>query len=107
MKRLLIGVLAASCLATAAPAMAAPWQSVNARQNQMYHKIETGVRTGGLTRNEAWRLRADFRRIARLESHYRVTGHRLTSWERRDLDRRLTALDVRIRHQRHDRQRRH
>ncbi len=106
MKRLLIGVLAASSLATALPASAAAWESVNHRQAKIYRQIEQGVHNGALTRNEAYKLRSSFLRIARLERTYRATGHRLTNWERRDLDRRLHALNLRVHNQRHDNQRR-
>jgi hypothetical protein len=107
MKRILIGVLAASSLAAAMPASAAAWQSINSRQNQMFAKIERGVRTGGLTRAEANNLRNQFYAIARTERYYRRTGGGLAAWERQDLMRRLNALDLRIRHQRHDYQRRY
>ena len=107
MKRLLIGVLAASSLATAIPAMAAPWQSVNSRQNQVFAKIETGVRAGGLTRAEANGLKNQFYGIARLETTYRRSGGRFTAWEQRDLLNRLNSLSARITNQRHDNQRRY
>jgi hypothetical protein len=107
MKRILIGVLAASALATALPAAAAPWQSINGRQAQIFAKIDRGVRTGGLTRAEAYRLRQQFYAIARTETRYRRTGRGLSAWERNDLDRRLNALNLRVRGQRHDYQRRH
>lgn len=107
MKSLLIGILAASSLATAIPAMAAPWQSVNSRQNQMFQKIETGVRTGGLTRAEANSLKNQFYGIARLEAQYRHSGGRFTPREQTDILNRLSALSIRITHQRHDNQRRH
>jgi Ni/Co efflux regulator RcnB len=105
MKKILIGVLAASSLAAAMPATAATWQTVNSRQNQLFAKIDQGVRTGGLTRYEANNLRNQFYGIARLEASYRRGG--LSSWERNDLMRRLNALDWRIRNQRHDSQRRY
>lgn len=107
MKRILIGVLAASSLAAAMPASAAAWQSINSRQNQIFGNIEQGIRNGALTRAEAYRLKSDFYRITRLESQYRHTGNGLSAWERRDLDRRLDALKMRVRIQRHDYQRRH
>lgn len=106
MKRLLIGVLAASSLAAALPAAAAPWQSINARQNQIFAKIDTGVRNGALTRREAMNLRTRFYNIARLERSYR-RSHGLQAWERADLDRRLDALSRSVRIQRHDYQRRY
>jgi opacity protein-like surface antigen len=103
MKKLVLVALAASALATtaAAPAMAAPWQSINQRQAQLDHRIDVGVRNGSLTRNEAYRLRTEFRQIARLESRYR-SSHGLQAWERRDLDRRFDILSAKIRYERRD-----
>lgn len=98
MKRFLIPLLAASTLAMAAPAMA---QNINARQDTIERRIDMGVRNGALTRNEAVRLRADYRQIVRLENQYRRNG--LSTWERRDLNRRLDALSTRIRVERRDR----
>lgn len=107
MKILACAAAAAACVAVSAPAQAAAWRSVNARQNLMFAKIETGVRNGALTRNEAYRLRRDFYSIARLERRYRWTGHHLSAWERRDLNRRLHNLDIRIHNKRHNWRRRY
>lgn len=103
MKKILISVLAVSALtAAAAPAMAAPWQSLNQRQANLDRRIDQGVRSGQLTRNEAYRLRAEFRQIAQLEYRYRRTNG-LQGWERNDLDRRFDILSRKIRIERHDR----
>jgi Ni/Co efflux regulator RcnB len=106
MKRLLIGILAASSLAAALPASAAAWQSINSRQNQIFAKIETGVRNGALTRNEAASIKNQFYGIARLEASYRASRPGLTVREQQDLVKRLNALNLRIHIQRHDAQRR-
>jgi hypothetical protein len=71
-----------------------------------FHRIDQGVRNGGLTRPEAERLRDRFWSIARMEHRYRRTGHDLTWRERADLDRRFDSLSRSIHFQRHDRQRR-
>jgi hypothetical protein len=105
MKRLLIGVLAASALATALPAAAA-WRSVNMRQADIYRKIDLGVRNGALTRNEAIAIRSQFNNIARLEATYRRSGGGLSLQEQRDLDLRLRNLNMRVRTQKHDAQHR-
>jgi len=103
MKKILISVLAVSALtAAAAPAMAAPWQNINQRQANLERRIDVGVRSGQLTRNEATRLRAEFRQIAQLEVRYRRTNG-LQGWERNDLDRRFDILSRKIRIERHDR----
>ena len=102
--RSLHGKLIAALLAAAtiAPmAHAAPWQSINQRQSNLWSRIDQGVRQGGLTRNEAQQLRSRFWTIARLETRYRRNGLSLS--ERRDLDRRFDALSRSIRLERRDR----
>jgi hypothetical protein len=104
MKKIALTLIAvASLAATTAPAMAAPWQSINARQANLDYRIDQGVRNRSLTRAEAARLRVEYRSLKRLEARYRATGG-LQQWERVDLDRRFNALSARIRYERHDRQ---
>ena len=103
MKKIAIAIVAASALAaTAAPALAAPWQNVNQRQAQLDRRIDMGVRSGQITRREAANLRQEFRGISRLEARYRSTGG-LQAWERVDLDRRFDRLSIKIRWQANDR----
>lgn len=103
MKKLAIALVAASALAaTAAPALAAPWQNINQRQAQLDRRIDQGVRSGELTRREAANLRQEFRGISRLESRYRATRG-LQAWERVDLDRRFNVLSAKIRWNANDR----
>jgi len=98
-----IGLLAASALALSAGAASAQgWNSVNERQARLDSRIEAGVRSGDLSRAEAQRLEAEYRDVQALEARYRRDG--LSDWERRDLDRRMDALSVRISAQRTDRQ---
>jgi polyhydroxyalkanoate synthesis regulator phasin len=94
-----IGIAAATVPAATAQA---GWQNINQRQAQLDQRIDQGVRTGQLTRNEAARLRAEFRGIADLEIRYRRSAPGLTVAERRDLDRRFDALSRKIRAERHD-----
>jgi hypothetical protein len=115
MKKILIPMIAVSALAaTTVPALAqgygpqrAPaysqggWQNINARQAMLDRRIDQGVRNGAITRAEAFRLRAQFNQIARLEVSYRRGG--LTAWERNDLDRRFDRLSAQIRYERRDR----
>jgi hypothetical protein len=101
MKKLLALAAAIGALTVAAPASAQTWQSINERQARLEQRIEVGIRNGSLTRNEAFRLRAEFRDLARLEARYRATGG-LSYGEREDLDRRFDALSMRIRYERHD-----
>ncbi|MGE0597577.1 MAG: hypothetical protein AB7P07_14535 [Hyphomonadaceae bacterium] len=103
MKKLLAIAAAATTLAIAAPASAQYWQPINQRQAQLDQRIDVGVRNGSLTRNEAVRLRTEFRDIARLEARYRASNG-LSYSERADLDRRFDALSQRVRYERNDRQ---
>lgn len=95
-------MMAASALALSAGAASAQgwsrWDDrgpVAGREAALDHRIEAGVRSGRLTRQEAWRLRAEFREIVRRADIYLANG--LTRWERADLDRRFDRLSTRIR----------
>lgn len=105
-----LGIAASTVPMTAAIAAPAPayqaWQSINARQDNLYRRIEQGVRSGQLSRPEAARLRSQFAALNRLEAQYRRSRPGLTIAERRDLDRRFDALSARIRYQKHDREHR-
>ena len=105
MKTFIAAAVAAITLAAAVPASAAPWQNINQRQAQLNNRIDQGVRTGRLTRQESVQLRANFRQIAQLEQRYRRNG--LTMSERRDLDRRFDRLSAQLQVQLNDRQRRY
>lgn len=81
------------------------------RIEQMRLRIQAGVRTGAISRQEAVSLRANLRSLTQLERQYSRGG--LTNTERQELQRRLRALrqDVRradgganIRHDDWDRQ---
>lgn len=101
MKKILIPIVAVSALAaTTVPALAQGWQSINHRQANIDRRIDQGVRNGQLTRNEAFRLRAEFRDLNRLEDRYRRNG--LNNWERADLDRRFDRLAAAVRYERRD-----
>lgn len=108
MKKLLLSMTALATLATgvvATPAAAqryGNWQTINQRQDNLYRRIEQGVRNGSLTRREATQLRTRFVQLNRLEQSYRRNG--LSQWERRDLDRRFDQLSHAIRVDRHDNQ---
>ena len=77
--------------------------SIAGRQAALDGRIDAGMRSGRLTRQEAWRLRSDFREIARRADVYRANG--LSGWERADLDRRFDRLSARIRVEARDDQR--
>ncbi len=105
-----IALVAASALTLSAGAASAQgwghwgdWndhRSIVDRQAALDGRIDAGVRSGRLTRQEAFRLRAEFRDIARRADAYRVNG--VTRAERADLDRRFDRLSQRIRVQAHD-----
>lgn len=102
MKKFLAMAVAASALSVSAPAFAQSWQSINERQANLDRRIDQGVRSGDLTRNEAVRLRGEFRDLARLEARYRAS-YGLSVAERRDLDARFDRLSAQIRFERNDR----
>lgn len=102
----ILAALTVTMVAVPSVASAAPWRSINSRQAQLDARIDQGVRSGALNRNEAARLRSDFRGLANLEYRYRRSNGGLSAWERGDLDRRFDALGARIRVQKHDRQHR-
>lgn len=81
------------------------WMSIDERQAQLDFRIDQGIRNGQLTRREAFDLRNQLDRIARIEARYRWNG--LSGWERADLDRRLDALTINIRMARRDDDRRY
>src|SRR4051794_23278819 len=112
MKTLAVALAAATML-TAGAAAAQPygyargdydrgdrWMSINERQARLDQRIDQGLRSGQLTRGEAYRLRREFQRIAYLETRYRANG--LSGWERADLDRRFDVLSQQIRAERRD-----
>jgi hypothetical protein len=77
------------------------WTPINQRQRQLDNRIDEGLRDRSLSRTEAYRLRAEFTSIARLEDNYRRGG--LSNNERADLDRRFDRLSHRIMVERRDR----
>jgi hypothetical protein len=110
MKKILLSI--ASAVVAAVPAVASAqayghgydrgYQDVGGdRVARLDQRIDVGIRSGGLTRNEAWRLKGDLRETARLEARYRRGG--LNGWERADLDRRYDRISAQIRYERRDR----
>lgn len=103
--RLIAATAATLAIATPMAASAAPWQNINARQARIDARIDQGVRSGALNRNEAYRIRSDFRALSAREADYRRSGG-LDNRERADLDRRFDALSARVKVQKHDGQHR-
>lgn len=101
----IVAALGMAAVAAPSVASAAPWQSINQRQARLDARIDQGIRSGALNRNEAYRLRSQFRQLGDLEYRYRRGGG-LSGWERQDLDRRFDQLSSRVYNQKHDRQHR-
>lgn len=108
MKTMILTLAAATALSAGAAA-AQPygwgradsrWMPIDQRQQQIAFRIDQGERNGQLTPREAYRLRREFNRIARIEARYRWNG--LSNWERVDLDRRLDMLTREVRIARRD-----
>lgn len=107
MKRIVLMIAGLGLAAAAMPATASAqggWQSINQRQARIETRIDQGIRSGALNRNEAARLRTEFRQLSRLETQYRRSGRGLTMAERRELDRRFDRLSQRVQRQKNDRQ---
>lgn len=113
MKTMILTLAAATAL-TAGAAAAQPFgwgpidrsfTPIDERQERIAFRIDQGVRSGQLTSREAYRLRTEFNRIARLEARYRING--LSGWELADLDRRLDMLTTEVRIARRDDDRRY
>jgi hypothetical protein len=115
MKKILLSIAAVSAVAAATVPAVASAQSYGYdrgyergygqgdRVARLDQRIDMGIRNGGLTRNEAWRLKGDLRETARLQARYSRNG--LSNWERADLDRRFDRISAQIRYERHDRDR--
>jgi hypothetical protein len=106
-KRALLCLLAATSLASGAPAFAQGQfgqgqMTINQRQAELDARIDAGVRSRTLTLAEAAQLRAEFAAIAATEARYRANGRGLTPAERADLDNRFDMLSRRIQYDRND-----
>lgn len=75
--------------------------AIDQRQHNQMERIEAGVRSGQLTRQEARELIREQRRIEHLQRRYLADGH-LDRGEWADLERRLDDLSRDIRAEKHD-----
>ena len=93
MKRLVLAL----ALITAAPAAAAPpqWATLTAREERTAQHIDTAQKEGRISASEGERLRRQLHKVESLRLYYRKT-HGMSAWERRDLERRLKAIDARL-----------
>lgn len=87
-----MAVLAISLMGLASGALAA---SIQERVDMAQRRIEHGIRSGALTREEAHRLRGEFNRVRDEEARARADGH-LDRRERERLNRELSRLERHI-----------
>jgi hypothetical protein len=89
------------------PAFAQYGVNINVNQAALQQRINAGVRTGLLTRNEAQNLRTKMARLNYLEARLRNSGRGLSFSERARLNRELSQLNVQINRQLADSQTRY
>lgn len=87
-----MAVLAISLMGLASGALAA---SIQERVDMAQRRIEHGIRSGALTREEAHRLRGELNRVRDEEARARADGH-LDRRERERLNRELSRLERHI-----------
>jgi hypothetical protein len=105
MKKLTV-LLAGLGIATAAIpgiASAAPFGPANQRQSAIELRIDQGLRSGALNRNEAYRLKSQLRDIVQLQYRYARSGGGIDRREAADLDRRFDTLSAKVKIQKNDR----
>lgn len=104
MKKMLIAAAAtaATLVSISGTAHAAPWQSINQREARIEMQIRQGIRSGALTRTEAFSLQNRLNTVQRLEQNFRRNG--LTMAERRILDQRYASIARSLRVQLADRE---
>jgi hypothetical protein len=100
MKKIFLTMAAISALAAAAPAAAQYSRAyadgnVQARVDQVRAELQAGIRSGGISRNEAMNLRQQLQQIRQLEQRYGMNG--LSGRERGDLMQRLNQLRQQVR----------
>jgi hypothetical protein len=121
MKKILLGMAAVSALAVGAPAAAQQYPgsyqnngyqnngyqnngyqngynangSLSARIGQLQTRLQAGVQSGAITRQEAMPIRQQLRQLMQLERQYSANG--LTGQERSDLQQRMRYLRQQLR----------
>jgi hypothetical protein len=70
--------------------------SINSTQAQLQARINQGIASGRLSRQEAARLQNKLAQVAALEARMRASGARLTWNERNKLNKQLSNLNVQI-----------
>ena len=115
MKKVLLSLAALASVAIAVPAAAQGygrqgydqrgqdsrnWTPIEARLERLQDRIQRGVQSGRLTRNEAQRIRVEFRDLVQRERGYSRGG--LSYGEQADLNARFERLQARVRFERQD-----
>jgi hypothetical protein len=77
---------------------------INQRQNHQQQRIHQGVKHGGLTAHETYRLERQQAHIAGYEARSRADGGGLSAKERVRLEHMQDRASKNIYHQKHDRQ---
>lgn len=88
-------------LLSAASASAASSRNIDARQDRQADRIEDGRRSGAVTWREGMKLRAEQRRIKKVERAFESDGH-LDRQERRILTNMQDRASANIRRERND-----
>ncbi len=101
MKRILtaavVTMLGLSSTILAANAQFAPYRGgSDGTRYQLQRRIDTGIRSGALTRGEARRLTDKLNRIGAMESNMQLTGGRLSRHERERINTDLARLSADI-----------
>ncbi len=79
--------------------------NINTRERRQQQRIYQGVRSGSLTRYEAYRLEKQQSNLRRVEARDRRSGGGLSQVERHNLERRENRSSRAIYRQKHDSQR--
>ncbi len=94
MKRSLM-VIALAAMTAQAQAATPAWATLTAREARAAEHIDRAEKDGRVPHTEAERLRRQLHKVESLRLYYRKS-HGMSAWERKDLERRLKAIDVRL-----------
>ncbi len=94
MKRCLM-VIAMAAMTASAQASPPAWATLQAREARVASHVDQAEKDGGIQGAEAGRMRRQLHKIESLRLYYRKS-HGMSAWERRDLERRLKAIDTRL-----------
>ena len=95
MKRSVLVIALVAMTAQAQAETPPAWATLQAREARAAEHIDRAEKDGRVPRAEAERLRRQLHKVESLRLYYRKS-HGMSAWERRDLERRLKAIDVRL-----------